>query len=101
LDLPGIGELLFEVFPLPQKVGITVLKGTRGFVVPGITIHHQNPRKRFSPKDRLGHGGRSRFAELKEAEFVGGKEPSIVVLSLRSPRGLIGVLNRGLAVLLD
>ena len=34
LDLAGIGELLFQVFNLPQKVGIAVLNGTRGLVVP-------------------------------------------------------------------
>jgi len=34
LDLPGIEELLSQVFDLPQKVGIAVLNGTRGLVVP-------------------------------------------------------------------
>ncbi len=85
LNLAGIREFLFQVFHLPQKVGIAVLKGTGGLIVPGITIRHQNPRKGVSPKDRLGHGGRSRLAELKDAELLDRKEPSIAILSFGSP----------------
>jgi hypothetical protein len=57
--LSGIGKLLFEVFDLPQEMGVAVLNGARCLVVSHIAVHHENAGERVLPKDGPGDCGRS------------------------------------------
>lgn len=82
-------------------MGVTVWEGTRGFVVSGITAHHQNAGQRFFSKNDLRDFGRAGVTEEKEADLVRGEEPDIAILGVGSPVGFIGVLDRRLPIGFD
>ncbi len=101
LDFVGVRGVFFQVLYLSQQMGIAVLEGARGFVVTGVTVYNENARQGFLSKDHLRHFSRAGFAERKEADVVCSEEPNIAILPIGSPTGFIGVLDRGLAILLD
>lgn len=81
----GIWEVFLQIFHFAQQMGVTVLEGTRGFVVSGITVHHQNAGQGFFSKDHLRDFGRAGVTEEKEADLVRGKEPDVAILAVGSP----------------
>jgi len=99
LNFVGVGEVFFQVFHFSQQMSIAVLDGARSFIIPSVTVYHQDTGQGFLSQDHLGDFGRSGFSEQKEADLVRGKEPNVAILSIGSPTGFIGMLDKGLAIL--
>ena len=47
VDFSGVREVFFQVFHFSQEMSVAVLKGTRRFIVGGITIDDQNAGQGF------------------------------------------------------
>jgi hypothetical protein len=82
-------------------MSIAVLDGARRFIVPGIAVYHQDTGQGFLSQGHLGDFGRAGFSEQKETDLICGEEPDVAIFSIGSPTRFIGMLDRGLAILLD
>jgi len=80
-------------------MSIAVLDGARSFIVPGVTVYHEDTGQGFLSQDHLGDFGRAGFSEQKETDLARGEEPGVAILSIGSPTGFIGMLDMGLAIL--
>ena len=73
----------------------------RGFVVGVVAIHYEDAGQGRLAEHLGSNGARTALAKAKEAELRRGEEPGITVASVSAPTGLVGVFDRGLAILCE
>ena len=76
-DFRVVGELLFQVLYVSQKVGITVLDAARSPVVPPVAVHDEHAGQPPFSQRLPHHARRPRRSQPEEAQRRRVEEPGV------------------------
>jgi hypothetical protein len=88
-----MGEFLKRFFDIARKMGIAIVQTPRVLVVGGVAIDHERTGQTLETEHRAGDCRRTALAKTEDAQMACAKQPSITVLSIGAPSGLVSMLD--------